>query len=93
MMLGMLPVPRHPWIRVRGQGRTALAVGAGWRLFGYFFRSSIISLFLPLFLGDGPMWTFLLFQKAVKPKTTNQPNLARSVISHEIFVTSLRRVS
>ena len=37
------------WMMV-GQGLIALAVGAGWGLFGHFFLSSIFSLFfLPLF--------------------------------------------
>ena len=52
MVLGKLPVPGRPtiWITV-GQGPTALAVGAGWRLFGHFY--SHLS-FLPR-LGDGPI--------------------------------------
>ena len=38
MVLGKLPVPGRPtiWITV-GQGPTALAVGAGWGLFGHFY--------------------------------------------------------
>ena len=51
MVLGKLPVPGRPtiWIEV-GHGPTALAVGAGWGLFGHFLLSSILSLlFLPLF--------------------------------------------
>ena len=45
MVLGKLPVPGRPtiWIIV-GQGPTALAVGAGWGLFGHFYSL----LFLPL---------------------------------------------
>ena len=35
--------------------------------------SSIISLSFSLSLGDGPIWTEILSQSAVKPKTTNQP--------------------
>ena len=38
-----------------------------------FFVSSIISLFFFLSLGDGPIQTEILTQRAVKPKTTNQP--------------------
>ena len=51
MVLGKLPVPGRPtiWITV-GQGPIALAVGAGWGLFGLFLLSSVLSLlFLPLF--------------------------------------------
>ena len=38
MVLGKLTVPGRPtiWITV-GQGPTALAVGAGWGLFGHFY--------------------------------------------------------
>ena len=51
MVLGKLPVPGRPSICITvGQGPTALAVGAGWGLFGPFLLSSILSLlFLPLF--------------------------------------------
>ena len=59
------------WIR-GGQGPTVLAVGAGggcldiFTLVYHFFSFS-------LSLGDGPIWTEILSQRAVKPKTTNQP--------------------
>ena len=55
MVLGKLPVPGRPtiWIIV-GQEPTALAVGAGGSCLDIFL-SSIISLFLLLSLGDGPM--------------------------------------
>ena len=60
------------WIIV-GQGPTALAVGAVWGCLDIFtsrllFRSSCF-----LSLGDGPIYTEILSQKAVKPKKTNQP--------------------
>ena len=50
MVLGKLPVPGRPtiWITV-GQGPTALAVGAGWGLFGHFYSTILSLLFLPLF--------------------------------------------
>ena len=54
-----------------------LAEGAGgvvWTIF----LSSIISLFFfSLSLGDGPISTEILSQRAVKPKPTNQQNAAR----------------
>ena len=56
MVLGKLPVPGRPtiWITV-GQGPTALAVGAGWGLFGHFYSHlSFLSSFF-LSLGDGPI--------------------------------------
>ena len=50
MVLDKLPVPGRPtvWIIV-GQGPTALAVGAGGGLFGYFYSHLSFLLFLPLF--------------------------------------------
>ena len=72
MVLGKLPVPGRPtiWITV-GQGPTALAVGAGGGCLDIF---SLIYPFLPLSpsLGDGPIYTEILSQRAVKPKI-NQP--------------------
>ena len=47
MVLGKLPVPGRPSICITvGQGPTALAVGAGWGLFGPFF--TLIYPFSPL---------------------------------------------
>ena len=74
MVLGKLPVPGRPtiWLTV-GQEPTALAVGAGGALFGHFYSHlSFLSSF-SLSLGDNPVWTEILSQRAVKPKTTNQP--------------------
>ena len=56
------------WIIV-GQGPTALAVGAGGGCLD-FFLSFLFS--VSLSLGDGPISTEILSQRAVKPKTTNQ---------------------
>ena len=72
MVLGKLPVPGRPTILITvGQGPIALAVGAGGVVWTFF--SSILSpLSLSLSFGDGPIYTEILSQKAVKPKTTNQ---------------------
>ena len=72
MVLGKLPKPGRVsiWMTV-GQGPIALAVGAGGGLFDYFFLSFLSS--FSLSLGDGPIQTEILSQRAVKPKTTNQP--------------------
>ena len=74
MVLGNLPVPGRPTIRmIVGQGPTALAVGAGGGLFGHFYSPlSFLSSF-SVSLGDDPIWTDILSQRAGKPKTTNQP--------------------
>ena len=75
MVLGKLPVSERPTILISvGQGPIALAVGAGgggldfFTLIYHFFSFS-------LSLGDGPIWTEILSQRAVKPKKqpTNQP--------------------
>ena len=74
MVLGKLPVPGRPtyWVRV-GQGPTVLAVGAGGGLFGHFFSRLSFLFSFSLSLGDGPIQTEILSQRAFKPKTTNQP--------------------
>ena len=61
------------WIIV-GQGPITLAVGAGGGCFGHFFsRLSSLSSF-SLSLGDTQIQTeILLSQRAIKPKTNNQP--------------------
>ena len=71
-MLGKLPVPRRPTVSITvGQGRTALVVGAG-GVFGHFnSHLSFLSSF-SLSMGDSPIQTEILSQRAVKPKT-NQP--------------------
>ena len=77
MVLGKLPVPGRPtiWITV-GPGPTALAVGACvWGLFGHFYSHLSFLSSSSLSLGDGPIQTEILPQRAVKPKTTNQPTL------------------
>ena len=65
MALGKLPVPGRPtnWMIV-GQGSIALAVGAGGRLFGHFYSPlSFLSSF-SVSLGDGPIYTEILSQRA-----------------------------
>ena len=64
-------MPGRPTIwMIVGQGPVALAVDAG---------GGCLDIFLLLYpfslsLGDGPIWTEILSQRAAKPKTTNQPN-------------------
>ena len=72
-MLGKLPVPGRPaiWITV-GQGPTALAVGAVGVVWTFLLSSIFLSSF-SLSLGDSPIWTEILSQRAVKPQKTNQP--------------------
>ena len=68
------------WIRV-GQGPTALAVGVGGGCLDIFSLVCHFSLTFSLSLGDGPIWTEILSQRAVKPKTTNQPTSLNTLMS------------
>ena len=56
MVLGKLPVPGRPtiWIIVR-QGPIALAVVAGWGLFGHFYSPLSFLFSFSLSLGDDPI--------------------------------------
>ena len=57
----------------------------GWGLFGHFYSQlSFLSSF-SLSLGDGSIWTEILSQRAVKPKTTNQPTNFHYSVSFEIM--------
>ena len=79
MVLGKLPVPGRPTILITvGQGPIALAVGAGGGGLDIFTLIYPLSSF-SLSLGDGPIWTEILSQRAVKPKTTNQKKLFISI--------------
>ena len=75
MVLGKLPVPGRPTILITvGQEPTALAVVAGGLdIFTVIYPFSSFS----LSLGDGPIQTEILSQRAVKPKSTNQPKKTR----------------
>ena len=64
------------WIRV-GQGPTALALGAGGGCLDIFFSRLSFIFSFSLSLGDGPIKTEILSQRAVKPKTTNQPSFSQ----------------
>ena len=82
MVLGNLTVPGRLlliWIKV-GQGPITLAVGAGEGCLGIFFV--YLSSFLSPSLGDGSILIEILSQKAVKPKTTNQPTNQPTNPSH-----------
>ena len=64
--VGKVPVPGRPTNLDYSVARAYCAGGAVWT----FFLSYII--FLYPFLGNGPIYTEILSQRAVKPKTTNQ---------------------
>ena len=74
MGLGKLPVPGRPTNLDLSRAKACCACRrCGWGLFGHFFSHlSFLSSF-SLSLGDGPILTEILSQRAVKPKSTNQP--------------------
>ena len=78
MVLYKLPVPGRPtiWIKV-GQGPTALAVGVAGGCLTILLSSILSLLFLPLF-GRLPNTS----QRALKPKTTNQPTKICTKLMH-----------
>ena len=79
-MLGKLPVPGRPTTMDYSRARAYCTCSrCGWGLFGHFFSHlSLLFFFLPPSLGDGPIYTEILSQRAVKPKTTNQPTHLQS---------------
>ena len=82
MVLGKLSVPGHPTIRITvGQGPTALAVGAGGGCVDIFTLIYSFLSFFSLSLGDGPIQTEKLSQRAVKPKPTNKSTYCFDVTS------------
>ena len=74
MVLGTLPVSGRPtiWITV-GQGPTALTVGAGGGCLDIFTLLYPFSPLSPSLWETARYRTEILSQRAVKPKTTNQP--------------------
>ena len=70
MVLGKLLVPGRPTIwMIVGQGPIVLSVGAGGGCLDIFTLLSFLSS-ISLSLGDGPIWTEIVSQRAAKPKTT-----------------------
>ena len=63
-----------------GQGPIAPAVGAGGGGLDIFTLSYLFSSF-SLSLGDGPISTEILSQRAIKPQTTNQPTIERKSLN------------
>ena len=74
MVLGNLPVPGRPTNLDYSRARAYCACSRrGWGCLGIFFSRLLYLYSFSLSLGDGPIWTEILSQRAVKPKTTNQP--------------------
>ena len=92
MVLGKLPVPGRPTILITvGRGPVALAVGAGGGGLDIFTLIYPFSSF-SLSLGDGPIWTEILSQRAVKPKTTNQPNPSQIIYLFVFVIFRVKRL-
>ena len=69
MVLGKLPVPGRPANLDYSRARAYCSCsGCGWGLFGHFFSRLSFLFSFSLSLGDGPIWTEILSQRAVKPK-------------------------
>ena len=74
MVLGKLPVPGRPTNFDCSRARAYYACNrCGWGFFGHFFSRLSFLLSFSLSLGDGPIKTEILSQRAVKPKTNQQP--------------------
>ena len=71
-MLGTFSVPIRPTNLDNSRARAFCARSrCGWGWFGNFSHVYLLSIFSPS-LEDGPIWTEILSQGAVKPKTTKQ---------------------
>ena len=72
MVLGKHPVPGHPTNFDYSRARAYCAYSrCGWGLFGHFYSRLSFLFCVSLSLGDGPIQTEILSQRAVKPQTTN----------------------
>ena len=75
MVLGKLPVPGRPTIRmIVGQGPTALVVGAGLNVFTLFYHFCFLS---PSLWETARYRLKYCLKGPLSPKTTNQPKLQR----------------
>ena len=80
-VLGKLPVPGSPTEFDYSKARAYCACGrCGWGFFGHFFSHVSLLFSFSLSLGDGSIQTEILSQRAVKPKTTNQPYMGVAAI-------------
>ena len=74
MVLGELPVPGRPTKMDDSRARAYCACSrCGWGCLDIFNSQLSFLSSLSIFLGNGPIKTEILSQRAVKPKTTNQP--------------------
>ena len=74
MVLGKLPVQGRPTYLEQSRARAYCSCSkCGWRLFGCFFSRLSFLLSFSLSLEDCPLYTEILSQRVVKPKTTSQP--------------------
>ena len=80
MVLGKLPVPGRPTNLDNSRERAYCACSrCRWGLFGHLFSRLSFLFSFSLSLGGGP----ILSQRAVKPKTTNQPtNVGTCFVGH-----------
>ena len=71
-MLGKLPVPGRPTNLDNSRAKAYCACSrCGWGMFGHFFSHLLLLYSLSLSLGDGPIQTEILSQRAVNNQPTN----------------------
>ena len=76
MVLGKLPAPGRPTNLDYSRAKSDCAYRrCRWGLFEHFFSRLSFLFSFSLSLGDGPIETKILSQRAVKRKTTNQPKI------------------
>ena len=94
MEQGKLLVPGRPTnLMIARHGPTALAVGAGGGCLDIFFSSIVSLLFPPLSQGDGPIYTEILSQRAVKPRSTKQPTFSSFLRKGKSYCSYLPAIS
>ena len=75
MVLAKLPLPGHPSDLDNSRPRAYCACSrCRWELFGHFFSplSFLSSFSFYRYLGDGPIQTEILSQRAIKPRPTSR---------------------
>ena len=85
IVLGKLPVPGRPTHLHYSRARAYCAYSrCRWGFFGHFFSRLSFLFSVSLSLGDGPIQTEILSQRAVKPKNNQQQQKSKSRSQSEV---------